>query len=51
MPVRIIKTDDPLPPGVLFDRMQIRNVQLLQFLRKRIKIVLFKIELKIVSAK
>ncbi len=51
MPVRIVKAHHPLTLGVLYDRMNIFNVSLLQPVCKFIKIILFKINLKIIAAK
>ena len=51
MLVRVIETNHTLSPRMLFDRMDIFDVEFFQFLRECIKISFFKIDLSIIAAK
>ena len=50
MPVRIIKAHYSLAPGMFLHRMHIFNVTLFQSVCKFVKIIFFKIYLKIIAA-
>ena len=51
VPVRVVKTDDPLPPGVLFDRMDRMDVAFAQAENKVVEIFCLKIKLEVIPAK
>lgn len=50
MAVRIEKAHHALAPGVLFDRVDIVDIETLQLLREGIEIIFFKIQLTYLAA-